>query len=109
MSHRLLQEEVLCGPIPRSMYNIREEKSPVNEQNAPISDFPWWHSGWESACQCRGHGLGPWPGSIPHATEQRGPRATTTESPSAAIIEPAAATGAGTPRACALHQEKPPQ
>ena len=41
--------------------------------------FPWWRSGWESACQCRGHGLEPWPGKLPHAAEQLGPWATTTE------------------------------
>ena len=37
------------------------------------------HSGWESACQCRGHGFEPWSGRIPHAAEQLGPWATTTE------------------------------
>ena len=41
--------------------------------------LPWWHSGWESACQHRGHGFEPWSRKIPHATEQIGPRATTTE------------------------------
>ena len=41
--------------------------------------LPWWHSGWESACQCRGHGFDPWSGKIPHAAEQLGPWATTTE------------------------------
>ena len=41
--------------------------------------LPWWHSGWESACQCRGHGFKPWSGKIPHAVEQLGPWATTTE------------------------------
>ena len=41
--------------------------------------LPWWRSGWESACQCRGHGFEPWPGKIPHAAEQLGPWATTTE------------------------------
>ena len=41
--------------------------------------LPWWRSGWESACQCRGHGFEPWPGKIPHATEQLGPWATITE------------------------------
>ena len=41
--------------------------------------LPWWRSGGESACQCRGHGFEPWSGSIPHASEQLGPRATTTE------------------------------
>ncbi|KAJ8786649.1 hypothetical protein J1605_006138 [Eschrichtius robustus] len=44
----------------------------------PILDFngspkyserglPWWCSGCESACQCRGHGFDPWSGKIPHA------------------------------------------
>ena len=41
--------------------------------------LPWWHSGWESACQCRAHGFEPWFGKIPHAAEQLGPWATTTE------------------------------
>ena len=27
--------------------------------------LPKWHSGKESACQCRRHGLGPWVGKIP--------------------------------------------
>ena len=41
--------------------------------------LPWWRSGWESACQCRGHGFEPWSGKIPHAAEQLGLWATTTE------------------------------
>ena len=41
--------------------------------------LPWWRSGWESACQCRGHRFEPWSGRIPHAVEQLGPWATTTE------------------------------
>ena len=41
--------------------------------------LPWWRSGWESACQCRGHGFEPWSGRIPHATEQLSPWAATTE------------------------------
>ena len=43
------------------------------------SGLPWWRSGWESACQCRGHGFEPWSGKIPHAAEQLGPWATITE------------------------------
>ena len=35
--------------------------------------LPWWRSGWESACQCRGRGFEPWSGRIPHAAEQLGP------------------------------------
>ena len=38
--------------------------------------LPWWRSGWESACQCRGHGFEPWSGKMPHAAEQLGPWAT---------------------------------
>ena len=38
--------------------------------------LPWWRSGWESACQCGGHGFEPWPGRIPRAVEQLGPWAT---------------------------------
>ena len=41
--------------------------------------LPWWRSGWESACQCRGHGFKPGSGEIPHAAEQLGPWATITE------------------------------
>ena len=44
-----------------------------------ITGLPWWRSGWESACQCRGHGFEPWSGRIPHAAEQLGPWATITE------------------------------
>ena len=44
-----------------------------------IRGLPWWRSGWESACQCRGHGFEPRSGKIPHAAEQLSPCATTTE------------------------------
>ena len=41
--------------------------------------LPWWRSGEESACQCRGHRFEPWSGKIPHAAEQLSSCATTTE------------------------------
>ena len=41
--------------------------------------LPRWRSGWESACQCRGHGFGPWSGRIPHAAQRLGPWATIAE------------------------------
>ena len=44
-----------------------------------VQGLPWWRSGWESACQCRGHGFEPWSGKIPHAAEQLCPWATITE------------------------------
>ena len=36
-----------------------------------VGELPWWRSGWESACQCRGHGFGPWSGKIPCAAPAR--------------------------------------
>ena len=50
-----------------------------------VLGLPWWRSGWESACRCRGHGFEPWSGKIPHATGQLGPWATITEP---ACLEP---------------------
>ena len=50
-----------------------------NQNQNSVEGLPWWHSGWESACQCRGHGFKPWSGKIPHAAEQLGPWATITE------------------------------
>ena len=44
-----------------------------------LRGLPWWRSGWESACQYRGHGFEAWSGKIPHAAEQLGPWAMTTE------------------------------
>ena len=44
-----------------------------------LQGLPWWCSGQESACQCRGHGFELWSRKIPHAMEQQSPRATTTE------------------------------
>ena len=77
--------------------------------------LPWWRSGWESACQCRGHGFEPWSGRIPHAAEQLslcnlGPmlcngRGHHSEKPVRCSEEwpPLAATGEG-PRAAARTQ-----
>ena len=55
--------------------NNKQTTRSKNEQKG----LPWWRSGWESACQCRGRGFEPWSGKIPHAAEQLGPWATTTE------------------------------
>ena len=55
----------------------------ILKQNSAIKKghvgLPWWLSDWESACQCRGHGFKTWSGKVPHAVEQLGPWATTTE------------------------------
>ena len=54
--------------------------------------LPWWRGGWESTCQCRGHGFEPWSGKIPPAAERLSLCTTTTEpafwSPWATTTEP---------------------
>ena len=57
----------------------RKRYSMQMEIKRKLEGLPWWCSGWESACQCRGHRFEPWSGKIPHATEQLSPCATTTE------------------------------
>ena len=54
-------------------------KKTINKTIKNPQGLPLWCSGWESACQCRGHEFEPWSGKIPHATEQLGPWAPTTE------------------------------
>ena len=79
-----------------------------------MAGLPWWRSGWESACQCRGHGLKPWSGKIPHATEQLSPVPQLLSLFSRAhepqLLSPCATTTeAHVPRACAPQQQKPLQ
>ena len=59
------------------MLNITNRQGNAN-QNYEIG-FPWWRSGWESTCLCRGHGFEPWSRRIPHAAEQLSPCITTAE------------------------------
>ena len=71
-------------------FNIRKSISALQHINKlknknHMIGLPWWRSGWESACQCRGHGFEPWSGKIPHAAEQLGPWATIAER---ACLEP---------------------
>ena len=64
--------------------------------------LPWWHSGWDSACQCRRQGFKPWSRGLhmPWSNQVCEPR----------LLSPrATATEACAPRACALHKEKPLQ
>ena len=76
--------------------------------------FPWWHSGWEFACQCRGHGFDPWPRKIPHVAEQLSPPVTATEpalwNPWATTPEPMCCScwSPHTWSLCAPQWEKPP-
>ena len=72
-----------------------------------LQGLPWWCSGWESACQCRGHGFEPWSGKIPHAVEQLSPCATATEH---AHLEPVLRNGRGRDSERPAHrdEERPP-
>ena len=63
----------------------------------------WWRSGWESACQCRGHGFEPWSGRIPRAAEQLGPCATTAEP---ARLEPVLRHGRGRDSERPVHRDE---
>ena len=77
---------------PLSVQYIISKKNSIHTLIKNTLGLPCWHSGWESACQCRGHGFEPWSGRIPHAVEQLGPCATATEaalwSPRATTAEP---------------------
>ena len=78
----VILEWLLLGRPGPAQSKHTEESRPATEKASLIMHsmgLPWWCSGWESACQCRGHGLEPWPGKIPHAAEKLGPWATTTE------------------------------
>ena len=41
--------------------------------------LPWWSSGWESVCRCRGHGFSSCFGGIPHAVWQLSPWGASTD------------------------------
>ena len=76
--------------------------------------LPWWLSGEETACQCRRHGLDPWSGKIPRATEQRSPGPIAMEpvlgrEPGNATTEPAATTPENRAPESPCAQEKPTQ
>ena len=71
------------GSRPPWVYGMQREEdarcSERKEGQKQSTGLPWWRSGWESACRCRGHGFEPWSGKIPHAAGQLGLCATTTE------------------------------
>ena len=70
--------QVLKGDWVRKLLKHLELKSDLYVWNLTLG-FPWWFSGKESICQCRGHGFKPWSGKIPHAEEQLSPCTTATE------------------------------
>ena len=109
-------EEVICygdscrlGGQPRSQdapFNMSQDGRPKTTLESILSRI-WWRSGWESACQCRGRGFEPWSGKIPHAAEQLGPWATTTEP---ARLEPVLRNkrGRDSERPAHRDEERPP-
>ena len=64
--HKLREPQLFTWHIASQLKDICQES-------------PWWSSGWESACQCRGPGFNLWSGKIPHAMGQLNPWATTIE------------------------------
>ena len=75
--------------------------------------LPWWRSGWESACQCRGHGFEPWSGRshVPWSNWAPAPQLLTLRSGAhepQALSRCATTAEARAPGACALRQERPP-
>ena len=72
------------APIPSPHYKQDSSATAVSLKTQTVG-LPWWRSGWESACRCKGHRFEPWSGKISHAAEQLGPWATTTEP---ACLEP---------------------
>ena len=61
--------------------------------------LPWWLSGKECSCQCRGHRFEPWPGKIPRPKPVRQQR----------LSQHYATTKADTPGALTPEQERPLQ
>ena len=92
-----MDKQILVHPYNGTYSSIKKNKL----------GLPWWHSGWESACQCRGHGFAPWSGRIPHAAEQLGPWATTTE-PARLELVPGNKRGRGSERPAHCDEEWPP-
>ena len=78
----------------------------------PLKGLPWWLSGKEAVCQCRGHRFHPWSGNTPHAKEHLRPFIPTIEpmlySMGAATPEPKRHND-WSPRARALQLGKPPR
>ena len=71
--------QALSTPSKVPLKGLSSQSSKSRSHKRKDWGLPWRRSGWECACQCRGHGFEPWSGKIPHAAEQLGAWATTTE------------------------------
>ena len=56
----------------KKLLELINESGKVAGYKIKAQGLPWWRSGWESACQCRGHGFEPRSGKIPRAVERLG-------------------------------------
>ena len=85
-----LARELRCPHALRAKHQNTEQKR----------GLPWWLSGKEPICQCRGHGFYPWSGKIPTCGGE------TEVSPGATTTEHTAATAeACTPPESVLHSK----
>ena len=69
LSHNILLSIWTCVPLGTGCSSIT---SALKQEDT--ARLPWWPSGEESSCQCRGHRLDPWSRKIPCAAGQRSPR-----------------------------------
>ena len=84
----LVWDSVFPGPGYVSLFRFRKFSGIISSNTfySFLAQFCFWDSYNVNvsmlihyACRCRGHGFEPWSGKIPHAAEQLGPWATTTE------------------------------
>ena len=66
----LLQHCALLSHTAEFFRNTYKDTQMISSLQLGCPGLPWWSSGWESACQSRGHGFDTWYGKIPHAPGQ---------------------------------------
>jgi len=76
-SNERYSSPVVTYPIPNLLFKCSNYLKKKVKQTS--RGFPWWYSGWEFTCQCRGHGFNPWSGKVTHALEPLSPGTTTME------------------------------
>ena len=86
------------------MWPLRFHTLSLKVSKIQVTGLPWWSSGQDSACHCRGRRFHPWPGSLDRTCFG-------TTNPWAATAKPelsrprAGTTEARAPKACARQQE----
>ena len=79
-----LQHSRLENPMDRGAWRaivlrVTQGQTRLEWLNTHTRGLPWWYSGFESVCQCRGHRFDPGPEKVPHVGEQQTPCTATTE------------------------------